>query len=165
MDLNAHTLRVRHALQWIDKKPQLVETKTKQSKRVIALASRVATALHAHRKAQLEARMKAGEKWTDQGLVFTTRTGGPLDGQNVTRDFKRMLKRAGLPIRRFHDLRHTAASFLLYKNVHPRVVADLLGHSEIRVTMDLYSHVAPALQREAADQMDALLVSANTKQR
>ena len=86
-------------------------------------------------------------------------------GVNVTRDFKRMLKGAGLPIRRFHDLRHTAASFLLYKNVHPRVVADLLGHSEIRVTMDLYSHVAPALQREAADQMDALLLSANTKQK
>ena len=163
VDLSGRTLRVRHALQWIDKQPQLVETKTRQSKRTIALASRVATALQAHRKAQLEARMKAGETWVDQGLVFTTRTGGALDGVNVTRDFKRMLKRAGLPIRRFHDLRHTAASFLLYKNVHPRVVADLLGHSEIRVTMDLYSHVAPALQREAADQMDALLLSANAK--
>ena len=81
VDLNARTLRVRHALQWIDKKPQLVETKTRQSKRVIALASRAVAALQVHRKAQLEARMKAGEKWTDQGIVFTTRTGGPLDGQ------------------------------------------------------------------------------------
>ena len=159
IDLNERTLRVRHALQWNDGQPQFVETKTKQSKRVIALASRVASALQLHRKTQLEARLKAGDKWRDRGLVFCTRTGGPLQGLNVTRAFQRLLERAGLPRRRFHDLRHTAASFLLYKNVHPRVVADLLGHSEIRVTMDLYSHVAPALQREAADQMDALLAA------
>jgi integrase len=163
VDLAEKTLRVRHALQWVDGKPEFVETKTKQSKRVIALSDRVVKALKAHRKAQLEARMKAGDRWTDQGLVFTTRTGAPLDGINVTRYFKRMLKNAELPIRRFHDLRHTTASLLLYQKVHPRVVMDLLGHSEIRVTMDLYSHVAPALQREAADQMDALLDAVCTK--
>jgi integrase len=150
---------LRHALQWNDGQPQFVETKTKQSKRVIALANRVASALQLHRKTQLEARLKAGDKWSDRGLVFCTRTGGPLQGLNVTRAFQRLLGKAGLPRWRFNDLRHTAASVLLYKKVHPRVVADLLGHSEIRVTMDLYSHVAPALQREAADQMDALLAA------
>ena len=86
-----------------------------------------------------------------------------MEGCKRTRDFKRMLKNAELPIRRFHDLRHTTASLLLYQKVHPRVVMDLLGHSEIRVTMDLYSHVAPVLQREAADQMDALLKAVSTK--
>jgi integrase len=87
---------------------------------------------------------------------------GPLDGENVTRDFKRMLKRAGLPVRRFHDLRHTTASLLLYQDVQPRVVMDVLGHSGIRVTMDLYSHVAPALQREAATKMETLLKPTGT---
>jgi integrase len=104
--------------------------------------------------------------WVDHGLVFSTRTGRPLDGINVTRDFKRMVKRAGLPARRFHDLRHATASLLLFQKVQRRVVADLLGHSEIGVTMDLlYSHVAPVLGREAAQQMDALLKVARAKQK
>jgi hypothetical protein len=88
----------------------------------------IATALQLHRKTQLEARLKAGEKWRDTGLEFCTRTGGPLQGLNVTRAFQRLIKQAGLPRRRFHDLRHTAASFLLCMKVHPRVVADFLGH-------------------------------------
>jgi len=74
-----------------------------------------------------------------------------------------MLKNAGLPRRRFHDLRHTTASLLLFQKVQPRVVADPLGHSEIRVTMDLHSHVAPVLQREAAEEMDALFTAAKAK--
>jgi integrase len=122
----------------------------------------VLKALQKHRKRQLEERLLAGGDWQENGLVFTSRTGRPLDGVNVTRDFKRMLKRAGLPVRRFHDLRHTTASLLLYQNVQPRVVMDVLGHSEIRVTMDLYSHVAPVLQREAATKMEALLRQTGT---
>jgi len=107
----------------------------------------------------------AGADWKEYGLVFTTRTGKPLDGVNVTRDFKRLLKWGKLPTRRFHDLRHTTASLLLFQKVHPRVVMDLLGHSEIRVTMDLYSHVAPVLQREAADEMDALLKTVKARRK
>lgn len=75
-------------------------------------------------------------------------------------DFQRMLKTAGLPVRRFHDLRHTTASLLLYRGVHPRVVMDVLGHSEIRMTMDLYSHVYAAVQREAATEMNSVLRAA-----
>ena len=75
------------------------------------------------------------------------------------------LKNAALPVRRFHDLRHTTASLLLFQKVQPRVVADLLGHSEIRVTMDLYSHVAPVLQRQAAQEMDAVLRAAKAKRK
>ena len=105
--------------------------------------------------------MKTGADWSNEhDLVFTTRTGSPLDGCNVTRDFKRMLKKAQLPVKRFHDLRHTAASLLMYQKVQPRVVMDVLGHAEIRTMLDLYSHVAPVMQRDAADQMDALLTAA-----
>ncbi|MFL6279632.1 MAG: tyrosine-type recombinase/integrase [Vicinamibacterales bacterium] len=78
---------------------------------------------------------------------------------------RRLLKRGKLPIRRFHDSRHTTASLLLHQNVHPRVVMDLLGHSEIRVTMDLYSHVAPVLRREAADEMDSLLKTVKARRK
>lgn len=163
--MNTKELRVRQALRWVDGMPQFVEPKTKQSRRTFALADNVVKALRKHRKAQLEDRLLAGADWQQSGLVFTTRTGRPLDGINVARDFKRMLKRAGLPVRRCHDLRHTTASLLLYQKVQPRVVADLLGHSEIRTTMDLYSHVAPALQREAAQQMDALLPAAKARRK
>jgi integrase len=160
VDLKAKTLRVRHALQWVEGKPQLVETKTKQSKRQVALTDRVLTSLRTHRQVQLEDRLRAGGAWEEHGLVFSTQRGRPLDGTNVLRDFKRMLKKAALPGRRFHDLRHTTASLLMHQNVHPRVVMDLLGHSEFRVTMDLYSHVGPVLQRGAAEQMDILLNTA-----
>jgi integrase len=150
-------------LQWVKGKPEFREPKTKQSRRTIALGESVVRALRNHRKVQLEQRLLAGADWQENGLVFATRTGRPLDGVNVTKDFKRLLKNSGLPPRRFHDLRHTTASLLLHQKVQPRVVADLLGHSEIRVTMDLYSHVAPVMRREAADEMDALLKAAKAR--
>ncbi len=165
IDFPTKEIRVRQALQWVNREPVFVEPKTKQSRRTFALSTDVAAKLKQHRKAQLQDRLLAGSSWEDHGLVFTTRTGRPLDGINVTRDFKRMLKQADLPVLRFHDLRHTAASFLLFQNVSPRVVMELLGHSGIRVTMDLYSHVAPVLQRDAANQMDALLRNAKAAQK
>ncbi len=91
----------------------------------MALTQRVIAALLKRRQGQREERLKAGASWRNElDLIFTTRTGTPLDGVNVTRDFQRMLKRADLPVKRFHDLRHTAASFLLYRNVQSRVVMD-----------------------------------------
>jgi integrase len=160
VNFDTKEVRITQSLQWVARKPVFVEPKTKQSRRTFALSPDMAKRLKQHRKAQLQERLLAGGNWDEHGLVFTTRTGRPLDGINVTRDFKRMLKNAELPVLRFHDLRHTAASFLLFQKVPPRVVMELLGHSGIRVTMDLYSHVAPVLQRDAADQMDALLRTA-----
>ncbi|MBF6613954.1 MAG: site-specific integrase [Chloroflexi bacterium] len=96
-------------------------------------------------------------RWKESGLVFTSTIGTPLDPRNAFRSFQDALQRAGLPHIRFHDLRHTCASLLLAQGVHPRVVMETLGHSHISLTMDTYSHVIPALQRDAADRMDALL--------
>jgi len=79
--------------------------------------------------------------------------------RNVSRSFKALLKRAGLPESRFHDLRHTAASLLLAQGEHPRVVMELLGHSRISLTMDTYSHVMPAALNEAARKMDDILAA------
>ena len=90
-------------------------------------------------------------------LVFTTRAGTPINRHNFTRDFQALLRREDLPKLRFHDLRHTAASLLLAQNVQPRDIMEVLGHSQIGLTMNLYSHVMkPALQN-AADRMDSIL--------
>ena len=159
VDLDAGILTVRGSLQRIDGRLQLFAPKTSRSRRTIALPQTAVAALRRHRVQQLQERLFAGSRWQDTSFVFTTLTGTPFDPRNVYRHFQRALKRAGLPSKRIHDLRHTCASFLLAQDVHPRVVMEILGHSQIGLTMNTYSHVIPALQREAAEQMDALLAS------
>jgi integrase len=98
-----------------------------------------------------------------QELVFGDTRGGPVRKSNlVRRSFLPLLKRAGLPRIRFHDLRHTAATLLLLAGVHPKVVQERLGHSQIAITLDTYSHVLPSMGRDAAKKLDALLGEANT---
>jgi integrase len=94
--------------------------------------------------------------YKDHGLVFTTTKGTPINVRNVTRWFHQILERAELPRIRFHDLRHTAASLLLAQGVEPRVIMETLGHSQISLTLNTYSHVMPQMQRVAADRMDDL---------
>jgi len=97
------------------------------------------------------ARAAAGDRWTDQGFVFTTCTGGPIHPRNDYRSLQLLLTKAGLRRVRLHDLRHTAASLLLEQDVHPRVVMEILGHSQISLTMNTYSHVVPDNVRAATD--------------
>lgn len=160
VDVKQGTLTVRHTLQRIDGKLTPVEPKTARSRRTIPLPAIAVTALRAHHARQLEERLRVGNSWTDSGYVFTTAVGTPLDAATVTRAFQRLLRRAGLPHQRFHDLRHACASLLLEQGVHPRVVQETLGHSQIGITMDTYSHVVQSLQREAADRMDVALAGA-----
>jgi integrase len=91
--------------------------------------------------------------------VFTSTVGSPLDERNVRRAFKEVLESAKpkLPKMRIHDLRHTCATLLLAQGVHPKTVQEILGHSQISLTMDTYSTVVPTVSRAAADQMDAVL--------
>ena len=99
-----------------------------------------------------------GAAWDDQDLLFPNAGGRPLDVRSlVRRSFLPLLEAAGLPRIRFHDLRHTAATLLLGQGVHPKVVAEMLGHSRISTTLDLYSHVTPTMQREATVALDELL--------
>ena len=123
-------------------------------------------ALKKHRARQLEERLKLGEVWQDHGLVFTTEIGTPLYPSNVrNRSFYPILKRAGLPRIRFHDLKHTCATLLLAQGVHPKVVQEQLGHSQISVTLDTYSHVTAPMMKEAAAKMDAILETAASRRR
>ena len=138
---------------------QVVELKSARSRRSIALPTVAVTALRAHRVRQLEARMAAGARWQERGFVFTSGIGTPIEPRRVTREFKALLNSAGLPAIRLHDLRHSCATLLLVQGVSPRVVMETLGHSQVSLTLNTYSHVLPSLQRDAATKMDAILGS------
>ena len=134
------------------------EPKTTKGRRTIALPALAVHALRQHRAKQLEERLRLGFTWEDNDLAFPNQVGRPLEKRNLLRrSFWRLLEKAGLPHMRFHDLRHSAATLLLAQGVHPKVVQERLGHSTITVTMDIYSHVMPTLQREAAAILDAVL--------
>lgn len=157
VDLDAGDLHVRKQLQRIDGRLELQEPKTRKARRSVALPGIAVTALREHRRRQAAERLATGPAWTDSGLVFTSEIGTPMDPDNLKRSWYALRKRAGLDTMRFHDLRHACATLLLAQGVHPRVVMETLGHSQIAVTMNVYSHVLPVLQREAADALDAAL--------
>ena len=132
--------------------------KTARSRRAVVLASRATAALERHRLTQAEERFRLGGAWEEQGLVFSTVTGGLVERDQLVRgDFFPLLRRAGLPAIRFHDLRHTAATLLLSQGVHPKVASEMLGHATVAITLDRYSHVTETMQRAAAESIDTLL--------
>ena len=135
-----------------------VVPKTAKSRRTIMLGTTAVAALRAQHDQQVFARQRGGSHhWIEQDLVFPNETGGPLDPSWQTAVFKAAAKAAKLPPIRFHDLRHTAATLLLSKGTHPKIVADMLGHTSIAITLDIYSAYVPAAHIEAAATMDALL--------
>ncbi|GGM04050.1 hypothetical protein GCM10010129_54500 [Streptomyces fumigatiscleroticus] len=125
------------------------------SRRPVARALHRAPALAPD--AAAAARAKAGEEWQESGYVFTTRTGRQVEPRNVYRSFTRVAQSAGLRVIRLHDARHGTATLLTAAGVAPRVVMEILGHSQISITMDVYTHVVQDTQREAMSHMDRLL--------
>ena len=159
VDLESGTLSVRHTLQRYDGAYHLDEPKTSKSRRTIALPRPLIEALRCHRTRQVEERLRAGQGWEGDrwNLIFTTMAGTPLSSAVVTHRFQEILAAADLPRQKFHDLRHAAASFMLVQGVALRVVMEVLGHSDIAVTANTYSHVMPDLQRDATDRVGMLL--------
>jgi integrase len=157
-DLERGTLRVGRALVREGGRHTLGETKSRRGRRRVNLTPRTVSVLKAHRKRQLEERIKLTDLFEDHGLIFATRVGTPVNPENlVKRSFKPLLTRAGLPEIRFHDLRHTCATLLLGRGVHPKLVQELLGHATIAMTLDTYSHYLPSMGDAAAGAMgDAL---------
>ena len=150
-------IRVERQLQRQDGGLRLVDLKTQQSRRTLPMPQSIGENLKRHLADQSKERHLAGNRWRETGLVFTTTIGTGLDGPNVTKSFQRLLRSAGLDRRRFHDLRHSCATLLLVQNVPPRVVMEILGHSQISLTMNTYSHVLPGLKSDAAASMEAIL--------
>jgi integrase len=117
----------------------------------VKLNSKATEALKDHLERQLGENDRVGSLWSENGLIFASETGEPLNRHNLSqRTFKPLLKRAGLPQIRFHDLRHRCATLLLTRNVNPKIVSEMLGHSTIAITRDTYSHVLPNMRDQAA---------------
>lgn len=152
-----HQLTIRRALQrQRGKGLTFVEPKTAKSRRTIPLIPGTCGVLKQHRTRQLKDRLAAGKGWPDNNLIFRTTVGEPLDSGNVYETFQRVLKRAGLPHVRVHDLRHTCATYLLSRGTDIRTIQDILGHSTSTLTLKTYLHVMPAARREALLCMEAL---------
>ena len=154
VDLDRGVLQVRRALS----DGEFATPKTKRSRRRIDLSAGSIAALKRHRVRQLEERMARAGLWQDHGLVFPSSVGTPLSHRNVVRSFKAVLRRAGLPTAiRLYDLRHTCATLLLCRNVHPKYVQELLGHASIAQTLDTYSHVLPGIDGGIGDALEEVL--------
>jgi integrase len=168
VDLETGEVRVRQQLQRVGKRLVLQELKTAKSRRTLTLPTVCIDALKKHRTRQREERLKSGKRWVDSGLVFTTyrlcregkgegmAVGAGLHPRNVLRALHAILKSAELPSKRFHDLRHSAASCLIAEGVSLAEVSMLLGHSELRVTADFYTHLQKQTAAKAAAHMDAI---------
>ena len=158
IDLERRRLHVRFQLQRIDGTPQFTQPKSKKSRRTIILPAVVLESLIRHRDRQQEVRAVAGARWQEYDLVFPTTLGTPMEPSNLNHYFQKIAAVAGLPRRRFHDLRHTAATLLLIRKVHPRLVMAILGHSQIALTMNTYSHwIVDEMGQEVADEMNEML--------
>jgi len=157
LDLEAGTLQVRRTLS--EPRGGFVFEAPKSGKgRNVRLTQKATTVLREHRRRQIEERMRLGTLGNDHGLVFPSGAGTPLSGGNLNRAFKALLRRAGLSsMIRFHDLRHTCATLLLQQGVNPKFVQELLGHRDVSLTLNVYSHVLPDMGGIAASAMDNAL--------
>lgn len=123
------------------------EPKKALSWRRIALSKTAIEALKQCRVVQAQERLKLGPAWEDLDLVFPNSIGKPMDGIHLLqRNLNPLLKKAGLPRPRFHDLRHTVTTLLLGRGINPKIVSEMLGHSQIGIKFCLYNHVTPHMQ-------------------
>ena len=158
VDLRERTLSVNRTLSSSKGGPVFGPPKTSRSRRKIFLPRKSAEALRRHRERQETEKETVAGRWHDYDLVFCSSIGTPMSRHNLgSRSFKPLLRRANLPAIRFHELRHTCATLLLSKNVHPKLVQELLGHASISTTLDTYSHVLCGMSRTVAETMDGVL--------
>lgn len=159
VDLLGREVHVTQALQRFGGEYRLVEVKSASSRRTVPLTEAALTALEEQRHWQVEARLAAGGRWREpiRGLCFTTDRGQPLNGPSLTHRFENSLQAAGLPVVRFHHLRHAYAGLMLGSGSDLATVSGLLGHTSVALTASTYAGVAPSLKRQAADRLGLLL--------
>ena len=160
IDFANRTAKVQRALVWLKGGYKMSEPKTKKSRRNIPLPNDLMTKLKEHKKQQLEHRFKLGDSYENLDMVFATEIGTPIHYRNLTqRHYEKIIKKAELEKDGFvlYSLRHTCATLLLASGENPKVVADRLGHTSVKMTLDTYSHVLPDMQRSASDRLGAML--------
>jgi integrase len=158
VDLTGGRVAVVETLQRIRGKGLMIgQPKTNKSRRSIALSPVAVGLLRRVQGSQLLARANAGDAWEQTNYVFTQADGRSLNPDKLTTEFHRLVKTSGLPVLTFHGLRHAHATLLLSAGVHAKVVSERLGHSNVGITLDVYSHVLPNIQEDAARAIDAQL--------
>ncbi|MBB4064750.1 tyrosine-type recombinase/integrase [Gellertiella hungarica] len=159
VDFANGSISVRESAEQVGTEVRYKETKSGKTRNV-AMSVTVLEELKRHRLAQAEEQLRIGLRPDEESFVVAQADGRPLKPVSLTHEWTRLLARTGLPRIRFHDLRHTHASQMLSAGVHPKVASERLGHSTIGITLDLYSHVMPGMQADAAAQVDAALQAA-----
>ena len=156
VDVRRRSLRIRRSVNYVDGKVVIGEVKKERSRRRVEMPALAARIVRDH-LARLDREQKKKSPW-----VFPSATGTAMSPRNlVWQHFKPILKEAKLPNIRFHDLRHTAATLLFELGAHPKIVQEMLGHASVQYTLDIYSHVTPTIQRDAANRMGRLFASEN----
>jgi integrase len=156
-DPKARTIAVRRQVLRYRKRLHVDPLKTAKSRRIVGVPPSLAEELEAHRRRQLERQLKAGDRWRDEGFIFAARFGGPLDPRNAHRIFVGVLNKAGVQLCRLHDLRHTAATIQYESGTSEKMVSEMLGHTSVRITSDIYAHVTPVMMDEAVERMERVL--------
>ena len=166
LDWNTATLKVTHGVKRVQDRTASVrqtrlvvgELKTARSRRTLFLTPQLIDLLRQHRARLAEERIAIGEAWQDHGLIFPSQTGTPLDPDNISHVFSRMSRRAGLGHWHLHELRHSGASLMLAQGTDLYVVSEVLGHSSVAITKDVYGHLVEGQKRAAAILMSAALL-------
>ena len=157
VDLEQGKVTIDAALLEVGGKPKICEPKSARGRRTIALDPETVSVLKVHHRRQIEERLRCGVFWVDSGFVFTTDAGAALAPWRITKTFESLRSSAGLPHIPLHGLRHTYATLALSSGVNPRIVSSRLGHSTVAFTLDVYSHVLPQADEEAAVRIAALV--------
>lgn len=160
VDLEKGMLYVRQTLSK-DGKQFLKGAKSEASIRSIKLSNDTIVLLRKQKMVVAKEKLRCGADYVDNDLIICTAKGTPINPENLKRTFQRLIKEANVPSIRFHDLRHTHATMLLASGINAKVISERLGHSNIKTTLDIYSHVLPSMQEEAANQIDTLLRKSN----
>jgi integrase len=159
IDFEAGRLSVRRSLIPLGAEVIVSEPKTARGRRSIALDAETVEVLKVQASRQLEEQRQQGDPWCDSGYLCTKEDGTPYHPEVVSRYFRQAVKRAMLPMIRPHDLRHTHATLALQAGIHPKVVSERLGHANVSITLDTYSHAIPAMQEEAAERIAGLVAT------
>jgi len=157
VDLDSGRVSIVRTITTVNGQPIETSTKTNKSRRRVALDTATVEVLRAHREREEVEQKAAGSAWHETGLVFTREDGSAIHPDRFSRWFSRLVELAGVPHIRLHDLRHTHATLALEAGVHPKVVSERLGHATVGITLDLYSHVSPAMDEDAAERIAGLL--------
>lgn len=155
VDFNSNKISIRQTLSYVSNQGLVFqEAKTSSSHRQISIPDYVIQELKRHKAIQNQFKLQLGSQYNDLDLVAAMETGAPIHPRNLTTHFNRTIKRANVSKIRFHDLRHTHATIMLQLGEHPKVVSERLGHSNIQMTMNVYSHVTPDMQKDAASRFE-----------